>query len=77
MFDDILGGIVGEFILIPFGKVTGFILKSIGASILFLLRFGTRPYKQFLNEDIYGFVPHIIGFVFLIAFLFLFMIYKN
>jgi len=72
-----LDEIVGEFILIPIGKVIGFILKSIGASILYLLRFGTRPYKQFLNVDVYGIIPHTIGFIFLIALFFLFMIYRN
>jgi len=77
MLDEILGSVIGEFILIPIGKVIGFILKSIGASILYLLRFGTRPYQQFLKEDVYGLIPHTIGFVFLFASYILFMIYRN
>lgn len=64
MLDEILSTAFGEIIMRPIGKIIDFILSRIGAAILWLLRFGSRPYKQFLNQDDYGLVPHAIGFVF-------------
>ena len=65
MIDDILGNIIG------------FTLSRIGAAFLWLLRFGDRPYKTYLNEEEYGFVPHAIGFSFLFGVFLLIMFYTN
>lgn len=77
MLDEILSTAFGEVIMRPVGKIIGFILSRIGASILWLLRFGTRPYKKYLNEYKYGFIPHVIGFSFLFGIFLLIMFYVN
>lgn len=77
MLDEILSTAFGEVIMRPVGKIIGFILSRIGAVIMWLLRFGTRPYKKYLNENDYGLVPHAIGFTFLFGVFILILFYIN
>ena len=77
MLDEILSTAFGELILRPVGKIIGITFSRIGAAIMWLLRFGTRPYKKYLNEDEYGLVPYTIGFAFLFGIFFLIMLYVN